>query len=168
MKALTIYQPWASLIIAGVKRFETRPRPTHHRGPLAIHAGKLPFDRVWNILGDVREAVRFEQRCMNLLETDNLRDLPKGCVLGTVSVVDCLRTGTRRSTGEPVVWSPPTPLREVTELEASLGDFTPGRYAIEMQAPRALETPIMCRGQQGFWTFLTDEELAYDRGMVDP
>ena len=39
MKALTIRQPWASLIAAGVKTIETRSWSTKYRGPLAIHAG---------------------------------------------------------------------------------------------------------------------------------
>ena len=39
MKALTIRQPWASLIAAGVKTIETRSWSTRYRGPLAIHAG---------------------------------------------------------------------------------------------------------------------------------
>ena len=40
MKALTITQPWATLIAIGAKRFETRGWSTPYRGPLAIHAGK--------------------------------------------------------------------------------------------------------------------------------
>ena len=40
MRALTIRQPWASLIAAGVKTIETRSWSTKYRGPLAIHAGK--------------------------------------------------------------------------------------------------------------------------------
>lgn len=51
MKALTLYQPWASLIALGVKTVETRPWATKYRGPLAIHAGKvkpsLPETRGW-------------------------------------------------------------------------------------------------------------------------
>lgn len=40
MRALTIRQPWASLIAAGVKTLETRSWSTRYRGPLLIHAGK--------------------------------------------------------------------------------------------------------------------------------
>ena len=40
MKALTIRQPWASLIACGAKRFETRGWKMNYRGKLAIHAGK--------------------------------------------------------------------------------------------------------------------------------
>lgn len=38
MKAITIWQPWASLIACGAKKYETRGWPTKYRGPIAIHA----------------------------------------------------------------------------------------------------------------------------------
>ena len=40
MKALTIKQPWATLIMQGDKRFEFRSWQTKYRGELLIHAGK--------------------------------------------------------------------------------------------------------------------------------
>lgn len=40
MRALTLHQPWASLIAVGAKSIETRSWRTNYRGPLAIHAGK--------------------------------------------------------------------------------------------------------------------------------
>ena len=40
MKALTIKQPWATLIMQGDKRFEFRSWQTKYRGDLLIHAGK--------------------------------------------------------------------------------------------------------------------------------
>ena len=40
MKALTLYQPWATLVAIGAKKIETRSWSTPYRGPLAIHAGK--------------------------------------------------------------------------------------------------------------------------------
>jgi hypothetical protein len=40
MLALSIRQPWAHLIIAGVKRIENRNWRTSHRGPIAIHAAR--------------------------------------------------------------------------------------------------------------------------------
>jgi ASCH domain len=38
MKALSVCQPWAWAIVAGIKTVENRSRPTRHRGPLVIHA----------------------------------------------------------------------------------------------------------------------------------
>jgi activating signal cointegrator 1 len=42
MKALTLHQPYASLVALGVKRIETRSWATSYRGPIAIHAGAGP------------------------------------------------------------------------------------------------------------------------------
>lgn len=39
MKAITILQPYASLIVAGAKQYETRSWDTPYRGIIAIHAG---------------------------------------------------------------------------------------------------------------------------------
>ena len=43
MKALSLRQPWASLIADGRKTIETRTWRTHYRGPLAIHASARPY-----------------------------------------------------------------------------------------------------------------------------
>src|ERR1051326_1498970 len=40
VKALSVRQPWAWLIIYGGKDIENRDWPTSHRGPTLIHAGK--------------------------------------------------------------------------------------------------------------------------------
>jgi hypothetical protein len=40
MKALSIRQPWAHLIVKGIKRVENRDWSTLHRGPLLIHAAQ--------------------------------------------------------------------------------------------------------------------------------
>ena len=42
MKALSVKQPWASLIAAGVKTLEVRVWPTDHRGALLICSSRRP------------------------------------------------------------------------------------------------------------------------------
>jgi hypothetical protein len=42
MKAISIKQPWASLIAAGIKTLEIRQWPTDHRGPLLIVSSRRP------------------------------------------------------------------------------------------------------------------------------
>ena len=44
MKALSVKQPWASLIAGGHKTIEWRSWRTNYRGPLLICAGKIPDD----------------------------------------------------------------------------------------------------------------------------
>jgi hypothetical protein len=39
LPALSVRQPWAWLIVSGLKDIENRPRRTHYRGSLLIHAG---------------------------------------------------------------------------------------------------------------------------------
>jgi len=46
LKALTLWQPWASLLAGGGKMFETRSWKTNYRGPVVIHAAKLSVRQV--------------------------------------------------------------------------------------------------------------------------
>ncbi len=77
MKALTIHQPWASLIADGDKTIETRVWTTKYRGPLAIHASRqryedLPFSGILAVawLYDCRPMQESdeEQACVELYE----------------------------------------------------------------------------------------------------
>ncbi len=43
--ALSVKQPWAALIVAGLKAVEVRRWPTSVRGRVLIHAGKVSDDR---------------------------------------------------------------------------------------------------------------------------
>ena len=52
MKALTIWQPWASLIAGGAKQYETRSWATQYRGPIAIHAAAR-YTRKWDLPVDL-------------------------------------------------------------------------------------------------------------------
>jgi hypothetical protein len=42
IRAMTIYEPYATAIAEGLKRYETRTRPTYVRGEILICAGKRP------------------------------------------------------------------------------------------------------------------------------
>jgi hypothetical protein len=45
MNAISIRQPWAWLIVNGLKDIENRTWATRYRGPLFIHAGKsIPYE----------------------------------------------------------------------------------------------------------------------------
>ena len=39
-RAISLIQPWATLIVAGLKRYETRSWSTPYRGRILIHASK--------------------------------------------------------------------------------------------------------------------------------
>ena len=83
MKAYTVYQPYAYATVAGIKRYETRPRRTNIRGRVAVHAGKEELKRATKGLSD--------NAFWSLMEAVGGKTvLPLGAVVGTVEIVDCV------------------------------------------------------------------------------
>src|SRR4051812_43017813 len=87
MKALSVWQPWASLIMSGHKRIETRSWPA----PYSIRGQRIAIAATKTILRDQRRAAadaafREHYDATGLAPID---DLPLGCILGTVIVETC-------------------------------------------------------------------------------
>lgn len=80
MKALSIKQPWASLICSGLKNIENRSWPTKLRGRIYIHASK-GWDDSW----DSDQAL-----LQIILEAQLEIALPHGAIIGEVEIVDCV------------------------------------------------------------------------------
>jgi len=79
MKALTVCQPWADLIVRGIKPIENRVWRTHFRGELLIHAG---MSRKW--LDDA-----YHDRSIRKL-LPAIDGLIFGAIIGKAKVVDCV------------------------------------------------------------------------------
>lgn len=83
MKAITLWQPWASLIVDRRKPEETRPRAWYYVGDVAIHAG-MYVDR---------------DACIKFgYDPDTI---PRGAVVGVVYKNGCVRF--------PSAYAPPNP-----------------------------------------------------------
>uniref|UniRef100_A0A3Q2QRI9 Activating signal cointegrator 1 n=1 Tax=Fundulus heteroclitus TaxID=8078 RepID=A0A3Q2QRI9_FUNHE len=81
---LSMHQPWASLLIRGIKRVEGRTWYTSHRGRLWIAAAaKKPTPQ---------EIAEVEQMYRHIYKKEPKfpKDYPTGCLLGCVNVTDCL------------------------------------------------------------------------------
>lgn len=85
MKALTIWQPWASLLACGVKKYETRSWATQYRGPIAIHAAKKNVVGTMLIPEQIRDEVRKHIEGVIGCEW---KDLPVGAVIATAELVN--------------------------------------------------------------------------------
>ena len=160
MKALSLWQPWASLLVAGVKQIETRSWPIRHRGPLLIHAASH-----WTRAED--EICRREPFASALAglrvqwtpgERRNFRRpaLPFGAIVGRVDVVDCFPT--ELVTVSRVIrhcWmaedGPAGRGLAIPEREAPYGNYDPGRFAFACRDPVRFDTPVYCRGHQGLF-----------------
>ncbi len=143
MKAITLYQPWASAIALGLKRFETRSWSTRYRGPILIHAGQR-----WTMGERVarRDAIEAVRRIAPEYVTQfAAHSAILGRIVAVADLVEC------RSTDEPGCtvdrWTEALP-----EIEAFFGDFSPGRWAWQLENAICLANPIPCRGAQGLWS----------------
>ena len=139
MKAITVWQPWATLIALRLKRFETRSWSTKYRGPLAIHAAKHVD------LDAYREDAIRSALSEHGYTSDNL---PTGAVVATAVLSDCVKSVDTWTDGYVLengvyIYSP----------EYEVGDFTPGRYAWELTEVEGLQKPIPAKGKQGFWNW---------------
>jgi hypothetical protein len=87
MKAITIHQPWATLIVAGEKRYETRSWQTAHRGLLAVHAAR-------KFTEDMRTLIGMDPFFQALARHGITKpeQLPKGAVIGVAELTDCVAT----------------------------------------------------------------------------
>lgn len=79
MKALSIMQPWAYLIIKGYKDIENRPWPTDYRGPLLIHASKRWSQEGFDFLSD-RKNIWVPSKEQHIF----------GALVGMADLVDCV------------------------------------------------------------------------------
>ena len=88
MKALSIRQPWAELIVAGLKDIENRKWRTDYRGPVLIHAGM----KIEPIDDDLRELVKR----ISGFDLPQAADLPRGGIVGQAEIVDVVQSSPSR------------------------------------------------------------------------
>lgn len=163
MKAITLTQPWATLVAIGAKKIETRSWSTSYRGPLAIHAaaGLGPVGGNQGLLDLCRgEPFRSALLAAGILGTTAL---PRGAIVAVTRLEACVDTlfmtleGRARVTGfdgERRYWN-------LTDQERAFGDYTPGRFAWLLANVRQLAEPIPAKGALGLWNYdLPDTALS--------
>jgi hypothetical protein len=126
MKALSLWQPWASAMAMGLKTVETRCWGAAYRGQLAIHAAKR-----WT-----RDEREFAQ-AMGLPI-----DLPLGAVVAVGTLEAIHQTDVIRD--------------RLEDGELAWGNYAPGRFAWVFRNIRALPHPVPCLGRQGFFEIPDD------------
>lgn len=136
MRALTLWQPWATLIAEGHKKIETRSWSTNIRGAVAIHSAKKPIKEVKKLMN--QEAIKI---ISSLLYPFLLERLPVGYILAVGNLVDCKLIDDEF-------------IKKLSTDELLLGDYTPGRYAWMFENVKTFRSPINTRGGQGFWNWL--------------
>jgi hypothetical protein len=143
MKALTLWQPWATLVAMEVKRIETRCWATKYRGEIAIHsAAKLPPK--W--LGTSSQSHVFRDQLTDVfgVRRDRVDDIVRGLPYGKVLCVVCL-TAIEEIDGE---------LRDsISARERVFGNYGEGRYAWHLRMVEVFEPPIAAKGNRMLWNW---------------
>lgn len=140
MKAITIHQPWATLIALGEKKFETRGWPTNHRGQIAIHAAKKAD----------KDACDMEQIRSVLAKHGYTADnLPTGSVIAICQLVGCHKV-ISTSFDAATLYADGIP--KVRGNELAFGWYEVGRYAWEMADVKQID-PVPAKGQQRLWNW---------------
>lgn len=129
--AISLWQPWATLIALGAKKIETRSWSCRYRGPIAIHAamyaGALGICYSRDSIRRVMKANRLDPRALPLGKIVCLAELER---------VDVISTELRERT---------------TSREQEFGNFADGRYAWRFGRVVALDEPLYATGRQGLW-----------------
>lgn len=126
MKVLSIKEPWASLIMNGTKKIETRSWKTKYRGEIYIHASlskaKITKPEVYELIKDMNF------KCGYIICKCNLVD----CIYMTDEYVNDMK---------------------INHYEEYIcGHYEVGRYAWIVEDVRVIE-PIEAKGKLGLWNY---------------
>ena len=139
-KALSLWEPWASLVRTGAKTYETRSWATSYRGPLLICAAKTremdymvanaDFEKglqklFWNVT-DIKYPVRIKEELLNF-----------GKAVALVELIRCEPT-------ENLSFSD-------FSKEEMFGDYSPGRFAWKLRMIKNDFEPFPVKGSQGLF-----------------
>ncbi len=174
LPALTIWQPWATLIVAGAKPYEFRgwqPPRAYVGKQIAIHAGARPMrlaevralimqSRTSGLIADIATPILHRARAelqrrragsiaaeRDLYEEIGLEfpaPLPLASVIGTATL------------GEPTK----NPIVAGRHLVADSDRTDHLNWAWPMLDPMPLEPPSPARGAQGFWRWRNDQMVS--------
>lgn len=139
MKAITIKQPYATLLALGHKQYETRSWATTYRGDFAIHAGKTMDRKAFE-----------DAEIVELLKAagyQEIKELPLGAVIATCTLVNCMKV-TENASHQGYAMTEKT---RIDGIPYKLGDFSEGRYAWVFENMQILTKPILMSGRLSIW-----------------
>ena len=157
MYAITLHQPWASLIALGIKTVETRtwPAPVRLIGQnIAVHAAK-------QVAGEPGPAI--DAAMVRSMGEDWRSVIPAGMVVATATLAGMARVERvnlvpNYATHEPGTEAGCAAGRGESRIDP-WGDFSPGRWLWFLTEVRPLPEPVPAIGRQTFWR--------WDAAMMD-
>jgi hypothetical protein len=174
MKAISLWQPWASLIACGAKPYETRhwapPRDLIGQ-PIAIHAAKKIDKQAARFAEELmygqhqpggfdlaRKLDASMSECTDLvMGTFGMAVMPIGCVVAIARLAGAFQLGTAMTENgvtfaRPVHVLAPAAIPETFVItHDDFGDYAPGRWAWLLEKVQPLNPCPPAKGAQGFF-----------------
>lgn len=134
MKAISLLQPWATLVVIGAKKIETRSWDTKHRGDLLIHASRKMYAFQKHLC---------EKEPFSIFLKD-IDQLPLGSIIGKVTLSDTAQIAQIPGMNiEGVKWP----------YELNFGDYSAGRYGWILKDAVSFTNHIPYNGSLGLWNY---------------
>lgn len=124
MKALTIKEPWASLIIEEYKKYEFRSWKTNYRGKILIHSG-----------------MSVEKDMLSRFKDYDISINP-GFIIGEATIVDCILVDEKIN----------NELRSIDSVVYGRSNHAE-TYAWKLENIVKYDKPIPCKGKLGLWNY---------------
>ena len=124
MKALTIKEPWATLIIDGYKKYEFRSWKTNYRGKILIHAG-----------------MSLEKDMLKRFEEYDLK-CSKGEIIGEAELTDCILVD--KEFNDELIKINPVVYSKSNHVQ---------KYAWKLENVIKYSNPIPIKGKLGLWNY---------------
>lgn len=129
MKALTIKEPWATLIIMGYKKYEFRSWKTNYRGKILIHAGQS-----------------LEKDMLNRFKDYNLNCVC-GAIIGEAILSDCILVDEKLN----------KELRNIDPVVYGRSNHVE-MYAWKLENIIKYDKPVSVSGKLGLWNYEWENE----------
>lgn len=140
MRAISIKQPYASLIAHNIKDIENRTWKTHFRGRVYIHATAISAGHFTHVLNESQLDEIYKRTDFRFLDTT----LIKSAIIGEVTIIDCV-------INHPSIWAEKTEIIGKTIEGEPLVKGKP-IYNWVLANPILYETPILnVKGKLSFW-----------------
>ncbi|MBW4607733.1 MAG: ASCH domain-containing protein [Hassallia sp. WJT32-NPBG1] len=127
LKAISLWQPWASLIPLGLKHYETRSWKTNYRGKVLICSTAI----------NSKQHKQYLKICEQL-QLPPWENFPHGCAIALCDLVDCIEM-----TAEFI--------SQQSTTEILCGDWQMGRYAWKLENIQGITEPLAVKGKQGLF-----------------
>lgn len=124
MKAITIREPWATLIIEGYKEYEFRSRKINYRGKILIHAGQT-----------------LEKNMVDRFKEYNL-EYSCGFIIGEATITDCILVDEKFN----------KELNRLNSIVYSSSNHKE-TYAWKLENVKKYDKPIPYKGKLGLWNY---------------